>query len=246
MLLASASQRIGSRTKVDCSTEIVLASASANLRHRPDGLIVRRTGKREWTALLEAKIGNSELDVDQVERYRSLAKESGVDCVITISNQFATSPATHPLEEVRKSRSRIPVFHWSLIHVLTTADLLISRQAIASHDQLVLLNEFRRFLAQESVGVRGFDRMPKEWTELNRLIYAGGDVSAGSQEAITVIEAWHQETRDLSLALSRPTETQVTQRLTRCHQRNLAQCQKGELAILRDNRQLPASFDRGL
>ncbi len=85
------------------------------------------------------------------------------------------------------SRSRIPVIHWSWMHVLTTADLLIGQQSIASHDQLVLLNEFRRFLAHESAGVRGFDRMPREWTELNRLVSAGGDVSANSHEAIKVM-----------------------------------------------------------
>ena len=237
-LLASAGQRIGTRTKIECFTEIVPATPLANSRERPDGLIVLRTGKREWKAFVEAKIGSSELDVDQVERYRNLARENDVDCVITISNQFATAPTEHPLEEVRRSRSRIPVIHWSWMHVLTTADLLISRQSIASHDQLVLLNEFRRFLAHESAGVRGFDRMPREWTELNRLVSAGGDVSANSHEAIKVIEAWHQETRDLSLALSRLTETQVTQRLPRSHLRNLEQRRKDELANLRNNRQL--------
>ena len=43
--------------------------------------------------------------------------------------------------------------------------------------------------------------------------------------------------------MSRLTETQVTQRLPRSHLRNLAQRQKDELAVLRDNRQLSVSFD---
>ncbi len=242
-LLASAGQRVGKRTKIECFTEVVPANASANARERPDGLVVLRTGKREWKTLVEAKIGNSELEVDQIERYRNLARESGIDCVITISNQFATAPTEHPLKEVRKSRSRIPVFHWSWMHILTTADLLISQQSIASHDQLVLLNEFRRFLAHESAGVRGFDRMPREWTELNRLVSAGGDISVSSLEASKVIEAWHQETRDLSLALSRLTETHVTQRLPRSHLRNLEQRHKDELANLRNNKQLSVSLE---
>ena len=242
-LLASAGQRVGTRTKIDCFTEVVPATVSPDTRERPDGLIFLRTGKREWKAFVEAKIGNSELDADQVERYRKLAKENGIDCVITISNQFATVPTEHPLEEIRRSRSRIPVIHWSWMHILTTADLLISQQSIASHDQIVLLNEFRRFLAHESAGVRGFDRMPREWTELNRLVSAGGDISANSHEATKVIEAWHQETRDLSLALSRLTETQVTQRLPRNHLRNLEQRRKDELANLRNNKQLSVSLE---
>ncbi len=242
-LLASAGQRVGTRSKIECYTEVVPASASADTRERPDGLIVLRAGKREWKAFVEAKIGKSELDVNQIERYRNMARDNGIDCVITISNQFATAPTEHPLEAVRKSRSRIPVIHWSWMHVLTTADLLISRQSIASHDQLVLLNEFRRFLAHESAGVRGFDRMPREWTELNRLISAGGEVSANSHEAAKVLNAWHQETRDLSLALSRLTETQVTQRLPRSHKRDVARRQKDELADLRENRQLSVSLE---
>ncbi len=242
-LLASAGQRVGTRSRIECYTEIVPARNSEDTRDRPDGLIVLRAGKREWKAFVEAKIGSSELDVDQIERYRNLARENGIDCVITISNQFATAPTEHPLEAVRKSRSRIPVIHWSWMHVLTTADLLISRQSVANHDQLVLLNEFRRFLAHESAGVRGFDRMPREWTDLNRLISAGGDVSANSHEAAKVIEAWHQETRDLSLALSRLTETRVTQRLPRSQQRSVAQRQKDDLANLRDNRQLAVSLE---
>lgn len=121
-LPASAGQRVGTRTRIDCCTEIVPVTFSGDTRERPDGLVIVRTGKREWKALVEAKIGNSELDVGQVERYRNLAKENGIDCLITISNQFATAPTEHPLEEVRKSRSRIPVIHWSWMHVLTTAD----------------------------------------------------------------------------------------------------------------------------
>lgn len=242
-LLSSTGQRVGARSIIDCYTEIIPISKEDDKQYRPDGLIVLRVGKREWRAFIEAKIGSNNLVPEQIERYRNLAKESSVDCVITISNQFATVPTAHPLEDVRKSRSKIPVVHWSWMHILTVVDLLISEKSIASQDQLLILNEFRRFLAHESAGVRGFDRMPREWTELNRLVSAGGDVSVNSNEAIMVIEAWHQETRDLSLALSRLTETRVTQRLPRNHRRNLNQRIKDELLMLQENKQLYISFE---
>lgn len=237
-LLESTGQRVGPRSRLECFTEIVPAKNSNDTRDRPDGLIILRVGKREWKAFVEAKTGRNELDAGQIERYRNLAKENNIDCVITISNQFATAPTVHPLEEVRRSRSKILIIHWSWMHVLTTADLLISSQTISNNDQLILLNEFRRFLAHESAGVRGFIRMPREWTELNKLISAGGDISAGSPVALRVLEAWHQEVRDLSLILSRMTEAYVTQRLPRNHMHDPSQRQRDELTNLRANKQL--------
>ncbi|MEM9911636.1 MAG: hypothetical protein AAF922_12720 [Pseudomonadota bacterium] len=205
-------------------------------------MIVLRVGNREWRAIVEAKVGTNELDVDQIERYRVLAKDNDADCVITKSNQFATSPDSHPLEAVRKSRSKIPVFHWSWMHILTTADLLVSGAGIADKDQLVLLNELRRFLTHESAGVRGFDRMPREWSELSKLVSSGGIVPAKSEMVQTVLEAWHQETRDLSMILSRMTGMIVSEKLPRKHMGNPSQRQKDELSDLREKHSLTCAL----
>lgn len=237
-LLWSLGQRRGRRAVVQTFTEIVFKNQTGNINDRPDGLIVLKVGAREWRALVEAKVGNNEIQTEQVERYRALAKENDIDCVITISNQFATTPTSHSLEEIRKARSKIPVFHWSWMHVLTTAELLVSNERITDVDQLVLLNELRRFLSHESAGVRGFDRMPREWGDLNKLVSTGGKIPAKSIEAQTVIDAWHQETRDLSLILSRMTETPVSEKLPRKHQNDPTQRQKDELRILREAQQL--------
>jgi hypothetical protein len=237
-VLASVGQKIGVRTEVGAFSEVVFAKHSSEIKDRPDGLITLNARAGVWRALVEAKVANSKLEADQIERYRVLAKENGIDCVITLSNQFATNPKIHPLEEVRKSRSRIPVFHWSWMHILTTVDLLLSQNRISDAHQRVLLNELRRFLSHESAGVKGFDRMPAEWTDLNKLVSSGGTIAVRSEDAMASLNAWHQETRDLSLILSRLTETGVTEKLPAKHRTDVKQRQKDELEILRDHLQL--------
>ena len=242
-LLNAVGKRVGKRSKIETYTEIVFKNEKIQVKDRPDGLIVLRNGSNEWRALVEAKVGNAEVGADQVEKYREIAKEQGIDCVITISNQFATQPEHHPVEEVRKSRSKIPVFHWSWMYILTVSDILLKQDNVADEDQELLLNELRRFLTHESAGVKGFDRMPPEWSEINRLVSAGGKIPAKSHEALVVLEAWHQETRDLSLILSRQTETAVQEKLQRKHQTDPAQRRKDELQHLRADGQLKSVLD---
>lgn len=96
-LLGSVGQKFGVRTKVETYTEVVCKNRPSNMKDRPDGLIVLRNGNKEWRALVEAKVLVNELDAAQIEKYRQLAKDNSIDCVISISNQFATSPSLHPL-----------------------------------------------------------------------------------------------------------------------------------------------------
>ncbi len=73
--------------------------------------------------------------------------------------------------------------------ILTTADLLLKNEEVNDSDQIYLLNELRRFLTHESAGVKGFDRMPPEWNELNKTVSAGGKLSVRAAEASVVVDA---------------------------------------------------------
>lgn len=242
-LLGTVGRSVGKRARVEAFTEVILQNMPDSRVDRPDGLIVVRIGNTEWRALVEAKVGAVELTEAQVEKYREIAKHNGLDCVITISNQFTSSAKLHPIDGVRRSRSKIPVYHWSWMYVLTVVDLLLSNDSIADTDQRTLLNELRRFLSHESAGVKGFDRMPPEWTALNRLVSNAGTISVKSAEAASVVDAWHQETKDLSLILSRLTQAQVNERLPRRHRADPALRQKDALTRLKDEFALKAAYD---
>lgn len=241
-LLGSLGQRVGKRGELYAYTEVVFENEQF-AGDRPDGLIILRNGKREWRALIETKIGKAQIKADQVERYRQIARHYRFDCVVTISNQFASSPDHHPLANEINKRLKIPVYHWSWMFVLTLVDLLYSNDQVVDADQKELLNELRRFLSHESAGVQGFDRMPPEWSDLVRLASSGGQISKSSDEAKSVVSAWHQETRDLSLIMTRKLDTLVRERLTRKQLQSPGHREKSALEDLCADNELRCSLE---
>lgn len=239
-LLASVGQRIGSRARIECFTEVGFDTARGESNLRPDGLIVLTIGSRQWTALLEAKVGTNELTNEQIEGYLALAQANKIDAVISISNQFSAAPQLHPLQIKQRATSKVALYHWSWMYVLTEADLLLTNQEVLDADQRYLLSEFVRFLTHPSAGVRGFDSMPKAWSEMCGAVRAGAPIDANSADAQEVVGAWHQEVRDLSLILSRQVGVEVTNRLPRALIGDAAARIKADLAGLSDNKCLTA------
>lgn len=88
--------RIGSRANIEVFTEIVFKDKSDDKKLRPDGLIIINTGRSQWKALVEAKIGNAQLDEQQIKDYLALAKKYKIDAVITLSNQYSALPTHQP------------------------------------------------------------------------------------------------------------------------------------------------------
>lgn len=241
-MLSELGLRVGTRSRIETYTETVLAKQGGNKSLRPDGLIIFRTGSTRWTALVEAKVGNSDLSTEQVESYVDLAKMNGVDAVITLSNQFAPLPSHHPVELSSSSRKKATLFHWSWNYVLTAASLLLTNDEVADRDQRILLNEMVRFLTHPSAGVKSFEQMPSAWTDSVSAVQAGGAISANSSEARQIVGAWHQEMRDLSLILSRQLGRDVDIRVMRAHAADPTARLKADLATLAADRSLSATF----
>ncbi len=215
-LLSQLGQRIGSRTNVNTFVEVVLKNETDSAKgDRPDGLIQIITGKRSWSALVEVKIGKSELEADQIERYLRLAKENDVDAVVTISNQFAAIPSHHPVVIQKGLTRKVDLFHFSWRAILTEAVLMHEQSALSDPEQAFLLREFVRFLSHNSAGVTGFTSMPKEWTTAVDRIQAGGSIN--KTDGLIIVNAWHQELRDLSLLMSRIISCPVNVKMPRVH-----------------------------
>lgn len=233
--------KAGKRTKIDCFTEVVFSKNSQGDK-RPDGLILVNTGAQTRYFLVEAKIGNAELEPEQIENYVRICKEFKLDGVITISNLYALRPDNHPLEAVRKIKIKIPVYHWSWMSILTTVDLMVKNDEVADSDQMSLIKELRRFLSHESTGVKGFNRMPPEWSEVNKILSNQGSISPKSPIASQVIEAWQQEAKDLCLILSRHTNTAVAEILPRVHMKNPEKRSKADIKALIETSCLKSNF----
>jgi len=62
----------------------------------PDGHLRVSRGQRSWTALVEVKTGSNDLETEQLENYLDIARETGFNALITISNQIPAIAGQHP------------------------------------------------------------------------------------------------------------------------------------------------------
>ena len=103
------------------------------------------TRKARWTALLEAKIDNTEIREEQVHKYAEIARNYGIDAVITLSNQLAPLPSHVPYSVPKRLSNRVQCFHMSWISVLTQAALILRDNDDVSREHAFILEEMARY-----------------------------------------------------------------------------------------------------
>ena len=216
-IISPLGQKITSRTTVNTFTEIGLKNEDAIGKDRPDGLINVQRGKYSWTMFVEAKIGGSTLEKEQLERYLRLARDNSIDALLTISNEFASRPHHHPVNVSQSLTKRVQLIHLSWTAILTEVILLHENASIEDPEQAFLIREFVRFLSHESVGVNGYTNMPVSWKNMVNTVQAGGHLNKKSRDLELVVMGWHQKVRDLSLQLSQYLGRRVDVRLSRSH-----------------------------
>lgn len=134
---------------------------------RPDGLIRISYGKAVWTALVEFKTGDGRLEADQINTYWDVAREHSFDAIITISNEIAASPGSHPTEGLRvRSNSKVQVHHISWTALLSTAVMIKSHKGVDDPEQAWLVGELIRYLEHSASGAMAFDDMGPNWVSV--------------------------------------------------------------------------------
>ena len=209
VLLERCGQKFGKSSDLRCYTEVEFPSFDGNSKNRPDGVLSLTTRKARWTALLEAKIENTEIDEDQVDRYAEIARKYQIDAVITLSNQLVPLPTHVPYPVGRKYRSHVQFFHFSWISIVTQALLILRNKSEISPEQAFVLREVTRYLEHPTSGVRQFEQMNSEWRALVLGVRNGQQFTRSSPEIQNTVASWHQEERDVSLVLSRRIGEQV-------------------------------------
>ncbi|SOB78190.1 hypothetical protein SAMN04488490_4051 [Marinobacter sp. LV10R510-11A] len=219
-LLKSIGVRVGTSASMEAWTEVVFENEDKKAikqKDRPDGLLILRTGRREWRALIEAKIGTDTIGEDQVTRYLQQAKAHKLDAVITITNQFAALPTHHPVKLPKNATKSVALYHWSWAFIRTQCQLLLKNDGVEDEDQVFILSEILRYLESDKSGISHFDQMNSEWKDVVNKVKSNAPLAKASDEVQNTIAAWHQEQRDLCLIMSRLTSSDVSLKLKNDH-----------------------------
>jgi hypothetical protein len=199
--------------KIDAFIEVAFKTQSGKTV-RPDGLIgVSRAGKT-WWALVEAKIADQELTSDQMEMYLDLARESGIDAVLSISNHYTSKSSDYPIPLDRRKTRKVAIHHWSWVRVLTEAEVQKQFRGVKDPDQAYILGELIRYLSDARSGVVQFNFMGKSWVPVRD----GARVHAlrkADPDVGEVANRWDELLRFLSLDLTKDLGLDVRESLRR-------------------------------
>ncbi len=243
-LIAEFGHKLGARSRLDTFTEVTLKQGvDERSGLRPDGLITVSTSSRaQWSALVEAKVRGAKLDNGQIAAYLGLAKANGVNAVVTLSNDFATTPSHHPTYAGRLPLG-VSLYHLSWTSVLTHAKLLLANSDLDDADHRLLLGELVRFLEHRSTGVSRFDRMPANWKELVTAVMAGATPHKDADAVMDAVASWHQETRDLALQITQMVNAEVAIKMPRKYIGDPQKRVSDDAAQLCESARLWAEFD---
>lgn len=169
---------------------------------RVDGLLlIEKAGKIVDAAIIEVKKGVSELDQKQIEKYIEVAKRYKIKKVVTISNEYVSSPGQFPLNIRSKD---VELYHLSWSHIQTVGTILLfDKKNISDPDQVEIMREVLFYFEHKDSEICGFTRMKKGWTETAENLIARNSLNSSDNRVREAVLSWQQEERDIANILSR-------------------------------------------
>ena len=171
---------------------------------RIDGLVVCiKSGKVSDAAIFEMKKENNSLDKKQISDYIALGLKLKVQRLVTISNQFVSTPEQFPIDI--KHSKKIDLFHFSWTSLLTKGRVLLFNNDtnIEDEDQVEIMKEVLHYFESQKSGVKLYTKMCDEWKMLTENIAAHKTIKENSPILEKAIMSWYEEEKDMSLKLSR-------------------------------------------
>jgi hypothetical protein len=244
-MLATLGIPSGSRTRLHAWTEVCFKDPKTQQakNDRPDGLLVLDTGKKQWRALVEGKIGKNNLNEEQIKTYLLQAKDYGIDAVLTLSNQFVALPSHHPVKVAKNFAKGVELFHWSWMYVVTQATLLLEDASFHADEQRFILEEVLRYLSHDSSGITRFTQMNKEWKDVIGKVQAGATLLPSDEDVQNTVSSWHQEQRDLCLVMTRKLARPVSLKLSKTHRLDPVQRLTDDCMVLTTEGVLKCTLD---
>lgn len=167
---------------------------------RPDGLIQVTYGSSTWRALVEVKTGDNDLEAEQVNNYLAVAREQGIDAVITLSNQIGVG-GVHPCDGVKlRANSKVRLAHFSWTEILAFAVRAKVHRGVEDPEQAWILGELIRYLEHPSSGAMAFDDMGGNWVPVRDGAREGTLRRAGD-DVREIVQRWEQLMRFAALKL---------------------------------------------
>ena len=199
---------MGKQTKIYCFSEVEFADPSLK-GIRPDGLIIVSTGRTVWSALVEAKIKNATLEVEQLEKYAQAAKKLGINSLISISNELVSRPDLHHVPLPKILVRNLEYLHFSWASILSNAQIMHAKTELSDPEQAFILGELIKYLKHDSSGINRFDQMSASWSEVVKLAVQLFPLNKSNNDVVAVAQDWIQESRDLSMKVAEQVNEKV-------------------------------------
>lgn len=177
---------------------------------RPDGLISCTRGTNAWSALVEAKAGNSEIRPDQIQGYCELASQLDIPAVISISNQFGKDHVELPYHLSPQKRKKREVYHFAWAELRTLIVTYLDELSELNNAEKSIINHALRFMWSDESGITTYDAMPANWPKFVQS--SGTELGFGTNTSgvTEIVHGWQQERRDLLAKLILATRKEIS------------------------------------